>query len=153
MSALLKVNTAKCETGHDNFGSDVYLSLTFIFVSHLTLFVVEMRFLFDKGFGENRRGKEQRYTNPGRKIAVVNKFFAVASNNCRYPLWYLLLITIPAPIILRGTWIFGKFIHPWKNIPLYLLVFLLCVHEVPVSNLPRENSYHDFSQSLLSDAS
>ena len=75
MSALLKVNTAMCETGHDHFSSDFYLSLTFIFISRMTLFVVEMGFLFNKAVGENRRGKEQRYTNPGRKVAVANNFF------------------------------------------------------------------------------
>lgn len=75
MSALLKVNTAMCETGHGHFSSDFYLSLTFIFIAHLTLFVVEMRFLFNRAIGENRRGKEQRYTNSGRKVAVANKFF------------------------------------------------------------------------------
>jgi len=60
MSALLKVNTAMCETGLDHFSSDFYLSLTFSFISHLTLFVVEMRFLFNEAIGENRSGKEQR---------------------------------------------------------------------------------------------
>jgi len=141
MSALLKVNTTMWKRATSNF----YLSFSFIFISHLMLFVVEMRFLFNKGIGENRRGKEQ-ITHPGRKVAV-------ASNNCTHPVCYLLRATIPAPRILRGSWVFGKFIHPWKSIPLYLLVFLLCVLEVPVSNLPRENSCHDFSQSLLSEAS
>jgi hypothetical protein len=69
---LLKVNTAMCETGHDHFSSNFYLSLGFIFISYLTLSVVEMRFLFNKGIGENRRGS---YTNHGRKVAVANNFF------------------------------------------------------------------------------
>jgi hypothetical protein len=75
MSALLKVSTAMCETVHDHFSSDFYLSLTFILISHFTLFVVEMMFLFNKWIGENRRGKEQRYTNTGCKVAVGVFFF------------------------------------------------------------------------------
>jgi hypothetical protein len=80
-------------------------------------------------------------------------FFAAASNDCRYSVWYLFRVTIFAPRILRVSWVLGKFVRPWKCVPLYLLVFLLCVDEFAVSNLPRENSCHDFARFNLSDAS
>lgn len=45
-----------CETGHDHFSSD-FIYRSFIFLSNLTLFVVEMSFLFNTRITETRKGK------------------------------------------------------------------------------------------------
>ena len=47
------------------------------------------------------------YTNPGRQVAVANKFCTVTPNICRASVWKLLCVALLAPVILRrllGYW-------------------------------------------------